>query len=72
MSEHLKFVVVDLTLYDIYRKLCAMPGLTLPKTLAEARRICCATCGRGKAELSVTPILESMIKKYIHPTFWPV
>ena len=72
MSEHLKFVVVDLTLYDIYRKLCAMPGLILPKTQAQARRYCCAVGGVGKAELLVTPILESMIKKYIHPIFRPV
>ena len=69
MSEHSKFVVIDLILCDMYRKLCMMPGPTPHKTHAQARRYCCAACGRGKAELLVTPTLESMIKKFIHPTY---
>ena len=69
MLQHLIVVFVAFILCDIYRKLCVMPGPIPPKTHTQARWYCCATCGRGKAELAVTLTLESLIKKFVHPTY---
>ena len=46
-----------------------MPGSKGPKTHEQARLHCCAACGRGGVKLTVTPALENMIKKYVHPAY---
>ena len=46
-----------------------MPGSKGPKTHEQACQHCCAACGRGGVKLAVTPVLENLIKKYVHPAY---
>ena len=46
-----------------------MPGTKGPKTHNQARRYCCAACGRGGAELAVSNALERLINKYAYSMY---
>ena len=47
-----------------------MPGTKGPKTHDQARLHCCAACGRGGGvKHSVTPAIEQLIRKYVHPAY---
>ena len=35
----------------------------------EARLSCCAACGKGGAQLAVTPALQELIKRFAHPCY---
>ena len=35
----------------------------------DGRRSCCGACGKGGAELAVTPALEELIRRFAHPSY---
>ena len=46
-----------------------MPGPKGIKTHKQARRHCCAACGRTGATVDVSPALEKLIKEFVHPMY---